>query len=82
MEKNHGLFSIIRKQKQLGRGVSVLMMVSMVITPVTAFGAEEFFRQTKEDFTPHPFVQPDLSTGAFRYSQPVTVTPGRNGCCG
>lgn len=56
-----------------------LMLIASVLAPWQAFADDQLFRQSKEDLTPHPFIQPDLSTGVFTYSRSVTVPPGRNG---
>lgn len=75
--KSFGVFGRIR-QSAFARNVSVLLLLSSII-PWPVFADDQLFRDTKENFSPHPYVQPDLSTGAFSYSRPVTVPPGRNG---
>ena len=56
-----------------------LFFVFAIALPSPALGADEFFRQTKENFTPRPFVQPDYPDGAFVQSVPISVPPGRSG---
>ena len=71
------LFSKIRSSV-FTRFTSCILFLQLAF-PFQAFATEEFFRQTKENFTPDPFIQHDLSNGAFEYTQPIMVPPGRNG---
>src|SRR5207237_6128375 len=76
-QKYFSLFNVFARRK-LVANVSLMLLVSMIV-PWQAFADDQLFRQSKEDLTPHPFIQPDLSTGVFSYSRSVTTPPGRNG---
>lgn len=54
-------------------------MLVLLIPGGSVFAAEDLLRETKNNFTPHPFIQPDLTNGAFTKSYPIAVPPGRNG---
>jgi hypothetical protein len=75
----HGLFVRMTRSKcsyVLLSGIFVFLC--SFPSQTHAFAVEELFRQTKETITPHPYMEPD-SSGAFNYTIPIAVPPGRNG---
>jgi hypothetical protein len=76
VRRNFSLFAFVKRK--FVANISLMLLVS-IVAPWQVFADDQLFRNTKEDFSPHPYVQPDLSTGAFTYSRPITIPPGRNG---
>jgi RHS repeat-associated protein len=76
-KKTSSIFTWINQSNFVAQ-VAFLLLVSLLF-PTPAFAAEEFFRQTKEHYSPDPFIQPDLTSGAFVHTQMISIPPGRNG---
>jgi len=67
----------INARRKLKTSISFMLLVS-ILAPWQVF-ADDFFGGTKENFTPHPYLQPDLATGAFNYTRPIAIPSGRAG---
>lgn len=74
---NVGAFGFVRNEARV-KSISFILLIGL-IAPWQTFASEQLFRETKNNFAPHPFLQPDLSTGNFLYSLPIAIPAGRNG---
>ncbi len=79
MEKHLGAFAVIRNKKRLSANLALLVIVSMLVPSGLVFAEDDFYRNTKDNFAPRPYLQPDMQSGAFEQSLPIAIPLGRGG---